>query len=256
VCVQLAAVRLDEHAEGLLVAAAGRLEQPQAPRRAARGVRAHPTRLRVAMSFALGGGSTGQKESPRRIRGAHLMSRKVIATFFVSLDGVVEAPQEWHFPYFNDEMQAAIGAAMGSADAMLCGRVTYQEWAAFWPDADNEMAEYMNNIRKYVASTTLEKVEWNNSKLLEGDVPAAVAALKQHPGKDIVMSGSATLARSLLREDLVDELHLMIHPVVVGEGARLFKDSDKHALELVDSKTFGTGVVYATYKPAASPAGS
>jgi dihydrofolate reductase len=184
------------------------------------------------------------------------MSRKVIATFFVSLDGVVEAPQEWHFPYFNDEMQAAIGAAMGSADAMLCGRVTYQEWAAFWPDADNEMAEYMNNTPKYVASTTLDKVEWNNSKLLEGDVPAAVAALKQQPGKDIVMSGSATLARSLLREDLVDELHLMIHPVVVGEGARLFKDSDKHALELVDSKTFGTGVVYATYKPAASPAGS
>ena len=183
------------------------------------------------------------------------MSRKVIATFFVSLDGVVEAPQDWHFPYFNDEMTAEIGAAMGSSDAMLVGRVTYQEWAGFWPDADNEMAEYMNNTPKYVASTTLDEVEWSNSQLLEGDVPTAVAALKQQPGKDIVMSGSATLARSLLREGLVDELRLMIHPVVVGEGARLFPDGDKHALELVDSKTFGTGVVYATYKPADSSGG-
>jgi dihydrofolate reductase len=182
------------------------------------------------------------------------MSRKVISTFFVSLDGVVEAPQDWHFPYFNDEMAAAIGASMGSSDAMLCGRVTYQEWAGFWPEADNEMADYMNNTPKYVASTTLDEVEWQNSQLLEGDVPAAVAALKRQPGKDIVMSGSATLARSLLREGLVDELHLMIHPVVVGEGAKLFPDGDKHALELADSKTFGTGVVYATYRPAAAAA--
>jgi dihydrofolate reductase len=183
------------------------------------------------------------------------MSRKVIATFFVSLDGVVDAPQDWHFPYFNDEMTAEIGAAMGSSDAMLVGRVTYQEWAGFWPDADNEMAEYMNNTPKYVASTTLDEVEWSNSHLLKGDVPTAVAALKEQPGKDIVMSGSATLARSLLREGLVDELRLMIHPVVVGEGARLFPDGDKHAFELVDSKTLGTGVVYATYKPADSSGG-
>jgi dihydrofolate reductase len=179
------------------------------------------------------------------------MSRKVIATFFVSLDGVVEAPEEWHFPYFNDEMAAAIGGAMGSSDAMLCGRVTYQEWAGFWPGADNDMAEYMNNTPKYVASTTLDEVEWNNSQLLEGDVPTAVAALKRQQGKDIVMSGSATLARSLLREGLVDELHLMTHPVVVGKGAKLFHDGQRHALELIDSKTFATGVVYATYKPAA-----
>jgi dihydrofolate reductase len=183
------------------------------------------------------------------------MTRKVIATFFVSLDGVVEAPQDWHFPYFNDEMAAAIGAAMSSSDAMLIGRVTYQEWAGFWPDADDEMAEYMNTTPKYVASTTLDKVEWSKSRLLDGDVPTAVAALKQRPGKDIVMSGSPTLARSLLREGLVDELHLMIHPVVVGEGAKLFADGDKHALELVGSKTFGTGVVYATYKPAAGDTG-
>jgi dihydrofolate reductase len=184
------------------------------------------------------------------------MSRKLIATFFVSLDGVVEAPQDWHFPYFNDEMAAAIGAAMGSSDALLMGRVTYEEWAGFWPNAEDEMAEYMNNTPKYVASTTLDEVEWNNSQLLEGDVAKAVAALKQQPGQDIVMSGSPTLVRYLLREGLVDELQLMIHPVVVGGGARLFVDGDKHALELVDSNTFDTGVVHATYKPADSSGGS
>jgi dihydrofolate reductase len=178
------------------------------------------------------------------------MSRKVIATFFVSLDGVVEAPQEWHFPYFDDEMGAAIGAAMGSSDAMLCGRITYQEWAAFWPEADNEMAAHMNETPKYVASTTLDELEWQNSHLLEGDVAAAVAELKRQPGKDIVMSGSATLARSLLRKGLVDELHLMIHPVVVGRGATLFPDGDALELELAGATTFETGVVHATYKPA------
>jgi dihydrofolate reductase len=183
------------------------------------------------------------------------MSRKVVSTFFISLDGVVEAPQDWHFPYFNDEMAAAIGESMGSSDAMLCGRVTYQEWAGFWPDADNEMAAYMNSTPKYVASTTLQEVEWQNSQLLEGDVPEAVAQLKQEPGKDIVMSGSTTLARSLLRAGLVDELHLMIHPVVVGAGARLFEEGEQHALELADSRTFGTGVVYAVYKPAAGETG-
>jgi dihydrofolate reductase len=184
--------------------------------------------------------------------------RRVIASLFVSLDGVMEAPQDWHLPYFNDEMGAAIAEAMASVDALLVGRVTYEEWAAFWPSQsaeDSDFAGYMNNTPKYVASTTLDKVEWNNSTLLEGDVPEAVAELKQAPGKDIAISGSATLVRSLLREGLVDELRLMIHPVVVGEGRRLFEDGDRIGLELADSKTFATGVVYATYKPAAVGAG-
>ena len=113
----------------------------------------------------------------------------------------------------------------------------------------------MNATPKYVASTTLEDLEWSNSHLLEGDVEAAVAELKDRPGKDIVMSGSATLARSLLRAGLVDELHLMIHPVVVGEGARLFPDGDRHGFELADSKAFESGVVYAVYEPAGSTDG-
>src|SRR5688572_5263692 len=115
------------------------------------------------------------------------MPRKLISTFFISLDGVVEAPQDWHFPYFDDEMGATIGAAMATADAMLCGRVTYEEWAGYWPDSESEMAGYMNGTPKYVASTTLNEVGWQNSRLLEGDVPAAVAKLKEEPGADIVM---------------------------------------------------------------------
>ena len=183
--------------------------------------------------------------------------RKVIASELVSLDGVVESPQNWHFPYFNDQMAEAIEAAMAASDAMLLGRVTYEEFAAFWPSQggeDQEFADYMNNTPKYVVSTTLEEpLQWNNSTLIKDDVAEEVAGLKQQPGKDIGIVGSAALVRSLLRDGLLDELRLMVHPVVVGGGKRLFEDGgDQRALELVDSKTFGTGVLYLTYQPAQS----
>jgi len=182
--------------------------------------------------------------------------RKVIASEFVSLDGVFEAPDQWHFPYFNGEMGEAIGASMAQADALLLGRVTYEEWAAYWPNQsadDNEVSGFMNDTPKYVVSTTLEEpLEWKNSTLIRGDSFAVeITRLKQQPGRDISISGSGTLVRSLLREDLLDELRLMVHPIVVGTGKRLFEDgSDKKALELVDSKTFGTGVLYLIYRPA------
>ncbi len=181
--------------------------------------------------------------------------RKVIASEFVSLDGVMESPERWHFPYFNDEMGEAIGAAMAQADAMLMGRVTYEEWAAYWPNQssdENQIAGFMNDTPKYVVSTTLEEpLEWNNSTLIGGNVAEEISRLKQQPGKDIGISGSGTLVRSLLHEDLLDELRLMVHPIVVGGGKRLFEDmADQKALELVDSKTFGTGVLYLTYRPA------
>jgi dihydrofolate reductase len=140
---------------------------------------------------------------------------------------------------------------MGSSDAMLRGRVTYEEGAAFWPDADNEMADYMNKNAKYVVSTTLEDVDWENSHLPGGDVPTAVAKLKEGPGTDIVISGSPTLVRSLLREGLIDERQLMIYPVVVGDRARLFGAGERHALELANSCQFATGVIHATYRPSA-----
>ena len=183
--------------------------------------------------------------------------RKVVASEFVSLDGVVESPEKWHFPYFNDQMGDAIGAAMASSDSMLMGRVLYEEWAAFWPNQDpdeNPVAARMNGVRKYVVSTTLEEpLEWQNSTLIGDNVAEEISRLKEQPGKDISISGSPTLVRSLLEEDLLDELRLMVHPIVVGSGKRLFEDGgDQKALELLDSKIFSTGVVYLSYQPAQS----
>src|SRR5215216_2499191 len=192
------------------------------------------------------------------IDSEEVLMRKVVASELMSLDGVVESPDKWHFPYFNDEMAEALGAAMAASDAMLMGRVTYEEFAAFWPsqssEDDQETTDYMNNTLKFVVSKSLEEpLEWNNSTLIEGDVAEEISKLKQQPGKDISISGSPTLVRSLLEEDLLDELRLMLHPIVVGSGKRLFEDrSDQKALELVDSKTFNTGVLYLTYRPAQS----
>jgi dihydrofolate reductase len=180
--------------------------------------------------------------------------RKVVISEFVSLDGVVGSPQRWHLPYFDEEMGREIQAAMEDADAMLLGRVTYEEWAAFFPSQSTEdlpSADYMNETPKFVVSRTLEgPLEWNNSTLLEGSLAEGLGELKRRPGQDISISGSPTLGRSLLAEDFLDELNLMVHPVVVGGGKRLFEEGgDSKRLELVDSKTFKTGVVYFTYRP-------
>jgi dihydrofolate reductase len=181
--------------------------------------------------------------------------RKIVAAEFLSLDGVMESPDQWHFDYFNDEMGQAVGEGFAASDALLMGRVLYEEWAAFWPNQnpeENPVAATMNGLRKYVVSTTLEgPLEWNNTSLIGGNVAEELSDLKQQPGKDITISGSGALVRSLLDDGLIDELKLMVHPVVVGSGKRLFEDGEKRtALELVDSRTFDTGVVYLTYRPA------
>jgi dihydrofolate reductase len=181
--------------------------------------------------------------------------RKVTAGLFVSLDGVMESPEKWHFPYFNDEMGEAIGAAMAASDAMLLGRVTYQEFASYWPGVSSEeqpFAAHMNDTPKYVVSATLKDADdWQNSTLIKGNVVEEITRLKQQPGKNIAITGSGTLVQSLLQDDLLDELGLMVHPVVVGSGKRLFKEGgDPKGLKLVDSKTFSTGVVFLTYQPA------
>jgi dihydrofolate reductase len=179
--------------------------------------------------------------------------RKIVAGLFISLDGVIEAPQTWHFPYFNDEMGAAVAAQMEAADTMLLGRRTYEEFAGFWPNQSNDdpFATRMNSTPKVVVSTTLEAATWQNSTLIRDNVVESLMQLKQQPGAEIGITGSATLVRSLLRERLLDELRLLVHPIVVGSGKRLFPDeSDRTPLKLASSQTFSTGVLSLVYQPA------
>ena len=179
--------------------------------------------------------------------------RKIKANFFISLDGVVEAPDQWHFPYFDDQMGAAVGASAAGVDAYLMGRVLYEEWAAYWPEhADQPFGDVLNPAKKYVLSDSLASADWENSEIISGDVASKLAELKARDGGDIVMSGSATTVRWLLREGLLDELHLLVHPIVVGQGmARLFPpDGPQAPLELRSSESFESGVLSLAYAPA------
>ena len=175
--------------------------------------------------------------------------RKIKSNFFISLDGVVESPDKWHFPYFDDEMGAAVGAGFATADAILMGRVLYEEWAAYWPEhADEPFGDVMNSIKKYVVSNSLQAAEWQNSEIISGDVAQKLTDLKAQDGGDIAMSGSPTTVRWLLREGLVDELNLLVHPIAVRKGMRLFDDADASIpLELLSSTTFKTGVLHLVY---------
>lgn len=180
--------------------------------------------------------------------------RKLISNLFITLDGVVEAPNEWSLRYWNDEIQEAVAAGMASSDAMLLGRVTYEEFAAAWAGRtteDDAGADHMNTTRKYVVSSTLTETPWGNSTLLTGDPFAAIADLKASDGQDIMTSGSATLVRGLLQHGLVDELHLLVYPIVRGRGARLFSSGDPQLeLALAEAKTFTGGVLSLAYSPA------
>jgi dihydrofolate reductase len=178
--------------------------------------------------------------------------RKVISGLFVSLDGVAESPEQWQFDHFDEDMAASLASWLARVDAVLLGRVTYQEWAGYWPTATDEpFASFINPTPKYVVSTTLKSVEWQNATLVRGNLAKEVAELKSRPGKDITVAGSPTLVRSLLMDDLLDELTLMLHPVVAGKGKRLFSDGGPlKRLSLVDSKRTRTGVLIATYRPA------
>ena len=174
----------------------------------------------------------------------------ITSSLFISLDGVIEAPETWHFDYFNDEMGAAVGALMGDTEATLLGRQTYDEFAAHWPNADpnDPITEQMNGARKYVVSNTLTDPSWQNTTLVTGDVESELKALKQDT--KLGTTGSATLVRWLLEKGLVDELHLLVHPVVVGSGKKLFADGAKVPLKLLSSTPFETGVVHTVYGPA------
>jgi dihydrofolate reductase len=188
--------------------------------------------------------------------------RKLIVTEFVSVDGVMEAPGGEE-GYKHTGWVLAAGQDPGqlkykldevlAADAQLLGRVTYEGFAAAWPERSGEFADKMNSMPKYVASSTLkEPLEWNNSTLLAGDVAEEVSRLKQGEGGDILVAGSRTLVQTLMKHDLIDELRLMVFPVVLGSGRRLFPDdaADKTPLKLVDSKVFDSGTAVHTYHPA------
>jgi dihydrofolate reductase len=191
--------------------------------------------------------------------------RKLTVSEFVSLDGVMQAPGGadedteggfrhggWQMGYFDDVAGERIGASMAQTGAFLLGRRTYEIFASYWPSQsdDDPFAKILNGLPKYVASTTLgEPLAWQNSTLLQGDVAKAVAELKEGEGGNIVVLGSGGLVQTLYENDLVDEYALMIHPIVLGSGKKLFREVPRKPLKLADSLTTSTGVVMATYMP-------
>jgi len=185
--------------------------------------------------------------------------RKIIAGLFISLDGVVEEPGEWHFPYFNEEMGAAVQASLGAADTVLFGRKTYDSFAGAWPEReeageeDAGLAKALGDARKIVVSNQELEFTWRNSEQLEGDLVEAVTALKNEPGADIALSGSVSVVRQLLAAGLLDALHLLVHPIAVRKGMRLFDQNETPIpLRLISSETFKTGVLNLVYGPADS----
>jgi dihydrofolate reductase len=179
--------------------------------------------------------------------------RKIVVSEFVSLDGVMEDPR-WTFQFGSEEQEKFKFDELKGSDALLLGRVTYDGFAAAWPGMVEQTGEYgqmMNGYSKHVVSTTLKEVEWNNSSLIKGNIAEEVSKLKQQPGKDILVFGSCTLVHTLMELDLIDEYRLMVFPVVLGSGKRLFRDGmDKKVLRLADTKIFSSGVVVHTYHPA------
>jgi dihydrofolate reductase len=194
----------------------------------------------------------------------------VIVNEFMTLDGVVQAPggdEEdtsggfehggWHMPFMDEVAQKDVLEGINDAGGFLLGRRTYEIFAAYWPNAPEEeqvIAEPLNSKPKYVASTTLtEPLEWQNSALLQGDLPEAVAALKQEAGGDLHVIGSSDLVQTLIENDLVDELRVMIDPLIVGGGKRIFRDDGAlKPMRLLDSQVTSTGAVLARYAPAQS----
>lgn len=176
--------------------------------------------------------------------------RRIVSGLFIALDGVAEAPNVWE-EHFDEDMGEAMNAQLDAQDAVLMGRVTYQEWVEYWPNSTDEpFASYINNIPKYVVSTTLQSVDWNNSTLVNGDLTEELTRLKQQPGKNIGVAGSPGLVHSLIQQDLLDELVLMVHPVVAGKGKKLFQDGDVlKRMKLISSRASRTGTMILTYQP-------
>jgi dihydrofolate reductase len=205
-------------------------------------------------AISRGDPTTTINETCRRIKMG-----KIVATEYVSLDGVVEAPgggEEFKHAGWTFEIDRGpegdkfkLDETLNS-EALLLGRVTYEGFAAAWPSMEGEFADRFNAMPKYVVSSTLENPEWNNSTVLKGDVVEEVSRLRRAPGGDIVVHGSPQLVQTLLEHDLIDELRVMVFPVVLGTGKRLFGEtSDKKRLRLTDSRTVGDGIAILIYEP-------
>jgi class 3 adenylate cyclase len=184
---------------------------------------------------------------------------RLVVTAFMTLDGIVEAPgfdehrdgrNAWALRVQDDEDEDYNDGQLRSADALLLGRRTWQIWAAFWPTATGPLAERMNRIPKYVVSNTLTRADWNNTTILAGDIRRQIEDLKAMPGAELVVYGSPDLVDQLLRDGLIDEYRILVYPVILGSGKRLFRDRiDTHHLSLVRSRAFGSGVVLLSYEP-------
>lgn len=167
----------------------------------------------------------------------------------LSLDGVMEAPDHWVGSYMDQEIGQDVMNILGETDAMLFGRKTYQEMAAAWPNRTGDMADIFNSVPKYVVSSTLKDITWNNSHLITGNVVEEVARLKAQPGGILLVNGSADLVRLLTQHYIIDEYYFSVAPLVLGKGKRFFQEGDQARFQLVDSKTYRTGLLRLTYEP-------
>ncbi len=175
---------------------------------------------------------------------------KLLVAEFLTLDGVMEAPEQWNGPFLNEEMGMEIGGNLFQSDALLYGRRTYEEMAAAWPGRTGGMADRFNSMPKFVVSTTLQEATWNNSKLIKSNIPEEVFRLKQQLGQAITILGSGELVRTLMQHRLIDEYLFVVCPLVLGKGKQLFQDASPTTLRLVRSKAYTTGAVWLTYQPA------
>ena len=186
----------------------------------------------------------------------------IIVSEFITLDGVIEAPggegslgeqSGWSFRFFNEEIGQFKKDDLFASDALLMGRVTYEIHASAWPSEKDEegFADLMNSIRKYVVSSTLKQVEWNNSRLIKGNIPEEIIKLKREISRNILIDGGSDLVNSLMQHDLIDEYRLLVHPIVLGKGKRLFREGSPHReLRLREARALSGGVVALVYQPA------
>ena len=178
---------------------------------------------------------------------------RLVATEYLSLDGVFEEPGHWSGPFFKEDAGQFKWRELQASDALLLGRRTYEGFAAAWPamTGTGEFGEKMNSMPKFVISSTLDSVEWTGSRLVKGVVAEEVGKLKQAPGNDLLLSGSGQLFQSLMDANLIDLYRFMVHPIVLGEGKRLFSDrTDQRTLRLTSTETFSTGIVILEFEPA------